>query len=126
MPLIVLVSDGDANVAMAGGEARAESLQVARRIRDGGFDVVVIDTAPTPDRRARIPRYHDLRAGAAARVAEALGGLLLHGRHGRGDARTHCRPPARLPADASAPPWLNPPGDSRGRLTPPVRVVARS
>lgn len=55
-PLVVLLTDGRANVALdgTGGRARAEAdaLQSATRLRLAGFPVLLIDTSPLPSAQA--------------------------------------------------------------------------
>jgi magnesium chelatase subunit D len=67
-PVVVLLTDGRANVALdgTGGRARAEAdaLAAARRLRAMGAAVLVIDTAPQP-------------SAQAARVAEAAAATYL-------------------------------------------------
>ncbi len=67
-PVVVVLTDGRANVALdgTGGRARAESdaLAAARRLRALGAAVLVIDTAPQP-------------SAQAARIAEAAAATYL-------------------------------------------------
>ncbi|MBS0558519.1 MAG: magnesium chelatase subunit D [Proteobacteria bacterium] len=67
-PMIVLLTDGRANVGLdgAGGREAAErdALEAARKVRAGGIDALLIDTAPRPH-------------AFAQRIAEALGGRYL-------------------------------------------------
>jgi magnesium chelatase subunit D len=62
-PIIVLLTDGRANIARDGepGRARAEedALAMARLLRAGGFTSMVVDTSPQP-------------AAAAKRLAQAM------------------------------------------------------
>jgi magnesium chelatase subunit D len=56
-PIVVLLTDGRANVARdgAGGRARADedARQAARRLRAAGFTTLLIDTSPQPQPTAR-------------------------------------------------------------------------
>jgi magnesium chelatase subunit D len=67
-PLVVLLTDGRANVSLDGTggrtQAEAEALDCARRLRLVGCAVLLIDTSPQP-------------TPAAARLAEALHGRYL-------------------------------------------------
>ncbi len=67
-PLVVLLTDGRANVTLDGiggrAQAEAEALDSARRLRALGCAVLLIDTSPQP-------------TPAAARLAEALRGRYL-------------------------------------------------
>ncbi len=57
-PIVVLLTDGRANVARdgAGGRARADedARQSARRLRAAGFTTLLIDTSPQPQPTARV------------------------------------------------------------------------
>jgi hypothetical protein len=57
-PVIVLLTDGRANVARdgTGGRARAEldALEAARRLRAGGHAALLIDTSPQPQAQAGV------------------------------------------------------------------------
>jgi magnesium chelatase subunit D len=66
-PLLVLVSDGRANVAMGGGDPHEEAVAAARALRASGVAALVVDTEEGP-----------VRLGLARRVCEALGGSYLH------------------------------------------------
>ncbi len=72
-PLIVLISDGHANVALGTGNPKAESLDIADQIGRDGFDCLVVDTARKPDPQAKAPMYHDLRPSACPALAERMG-----------------------------------------------------
>jgi magnesium chelatase subunit D len=67
-PLVVFLTDGQANIARNGdaGRARAEAdaLSAARTLRAAGLGAILIDTAPRPARRARD-------------IAEAMGATYL-------------------------------------------------
>ncbi len=67
-PLVVLLTDGRANVGLDGqggrAQAEADALAAARRLRGAGHTVLLIDTAPQP-------------APQAARLAEALAARYL-------------------------------------------------
>jgi magnesium chelatase subunit D len=56
-PLLVLLTDGNANIARDGSSGRARAEQdaqlAARRLRAGGFRSLLIDTAPRPQPSAR-------------------------------------------------------------------------
>lgn len=72
-PLVVLISDGHANVPLGTGDPKAESLDIAERIGRDGFDCLVIDTARKADPHAKAPMYHDLRPSACPALAERMG-----------------------------------------------------
>ncbi len=67
-PLLVLLTDGRANVTQAGTGGREtaanEASQAARRVRAAGLRALVLDTAPRPGPEAR-------------RLAEAMGALYI-------------------------------------------------
>ena len=82
-PILVLLSDGRANISMAGSDAFEEAINQARRIRKLGIKALVVDTDLTwidsfPYARvlaeamgARCVRLHDLKVG---RVVEFITG----------------------------------------------------
>ena len=72
-PLIVLISDGHANVPLGTGHPKAEALEIADRIDRDGLDALVIDTAPRADPNAKTPMYHDLKPSACPALAERMG-----------------------------------------------------
>lgn len=67
-PVLVLLTDGKANVAADGApgreQARSDALAAARQVRAAGFAVLLLDTSPQPQ-------------AAAQEVAEALGARYL-------------------------------------------------
>ena len=67
-PVIVMLSDGRANVARDGSQGRvraeADAIDASRQLRGAGLASVLIDTSPRP-------------AAQAKRLAEAMGGLYL-------------------------------------------------
>ncbi len=80
-PVVILLTDGQANVARDGRGGRAiageEALAAASGFRRDGFDAVLIDTAPRPQPRAREiatamgARYVALPQADAGRMAQA-------------------------------------------------------
>jgi magnesium chelatase subunit D len=64
--LVVLVSDGRANVAADGGDAHAEALAAAGELRASGVAALVVDTEDGP-----------LRFGLARRLCAALHGQYV-------------------------------------------------
>jgi magnesium chelatase subunit D len=64
--LVVLVSDGRANVALADGDPHADALNAARALRSLGVAALVVDGEDGP-----------LRLGLARRVCETLNGRYL-------------------------------------------------
>jgi len=56
-PVVVLLTDGRANVALDGGAGRAraeeDALVASRRLRAAGVSALLVDTSPRPDARAR-------------------------------------------------------------------------
>ncbi|MCU0919093.1 MAG: magnesium chelatase subunit D [Burkholderiaceae bacterium] len=64
VPVVVLLTDGRANVALDGGPGRAraeaDALQMARLLRGAGLTTLLVDTSPQP-------------SAAAQRLAQALG-----------------------------------------------------
>jgi magnesium chelatase subunit D len=72
-PLIVLISDGHANVALGTGHPKAEALEIADRIGQDGLDALVVDTAPRANVDAKYPMFHDLRPSACPELAERMG-----------------------------------------------------
>lgn len=56
-PVIVLLTDGRANVSLEGkgdrDQARTDSLEVARRLRIEGITTLLVDTSPRPNQAAR-------------------------------------------------------------------------
>jgi magnesium chelatase subunit D len=85
VPKLVLLTDGQANVALdgAGGRARAmeDATAMARRIRAAGFRAVVIDTSARPNPAAAAlaeamgARYAPLPQARAAAVKAAVAGV---------------------------------------------------
>ena len=81
-PLVVLLTDGRANVTRAGGAGRAqagqEALTAARLLRERGIDAVLLDTSPraAPEAGALASamgaRYVPLPYADAARVVRAI------------------------------------------------------
>jgi magnesium chelatase subunit D len=65
-PVLVLVSDGRANVSLASGNPTAESLDLARALRAAGVTALVVDAEDGP-----------VRLGLARSLGEALGGQYL-------------------------------------------------
>jgi magnesium chelatase subunit D len=65
-PVLVLVSDGRANVPVAGGDPTAEALEAARVLRAAGVTSLVVDAEEGP-----------LRLALARQVCDALGGEYL-------------------------------------------------
>ncbi|MEW5919626.1 MAG: VWA domain-containing protein [Bacillota bacterium] len=74
IPLLVLISDGRANVSLQGGNPLAEAKELGRRIRAAGFSTLVIDTEQdvlelglarelAGEMGARYIRLQDLRSG---------------------------------------------------------------
>lgn len=67
-PVLILLSDGRANVALDGiarrVEAGEQATAAARRLREGGFTCLFVDTAPRPD-------------PAAGRLAQAMDALYV-------------------------------------------------
>jgi magnesium chelatase subunit D len=66
VPLLLLISDGRANVALGGGDAAAQTLALAEEIRARGIESVVIDT-----------ESGSMRVGLCRPLSEALGGAYL-------------------------------------------------
>jgi magnesium chelatase subunit D len=66
-PLLVLLTDGKANISMAGGEPFDEAVAQARRIRAARIRSLVVDTDPTWIHSFAYPRA----------LAEAMGGQCL-------------------------------------------------
>lgn len=66
VPVMVVLTDGHANVALDGGPGRAraeaDALQMARLLRAAGLTALLVDTSPQP-------------SPAAQRLAQAMGGL---------------------------------------------------
>lgn len=67
VPLLVLISDGHANVSLYGGDPLAEAKVLAERIRKSGIRSLIIDT-----------EQGYLRLGILREIATALGGRYLH------------------------------------------------
>lgn len=61
-PVLVVVSDGRANVAQAGGDPLGEALELCRTIRDAGVSSLVLDT-----------EVGFVKLGQAVKLADALG-----------------------------------------------------
>ncbi len=80
-PVVVLLTDGQANIARSGAggraEASADALAAAQAFRLAGCDAVLIDTSPRPQPKAREiaeamgARYVALPQADAARMARA-------------------------------------------------------
>jgi magnesium chelatase subunit D len=66
LPLLLVVSDGRANVAIGGGDPAAECLALAAQIRASGIGAVVVDT-----------ETGTMRVGLCRPLSEALGGMYL-------------------------------------------------
>jgi magnesium chelatase subunit D len=68
-PLLVVITDGHANVPLAGGDARRDAREVADRIGREALDVLLVDTSPVSDPTAKAPMYHDLRPNMCKELA---------------------------------------------------------
>jgi magnesium chelatase subunit D len=66
VPLLLVVSDGRANVAVGGGDTATELLALAGEIRARGIDAVVVDT-----------ESGTMRVGLCRPLSEALGAAYL-------------------------------------------------
>jgi magnesium chelatase subunit D len=66
VPLLLLVSDGRANVPLAGGDATADAAAMAAELRSQGVHSVVVDTETGP-----------IRMGLCRSLSEALGARYL-------------------------------------------------
>ncbi len=85
-PLIVLLTDGKANIDRAGAPGRAQAFEdaliAARRMRGAGYTMLAIDSAATGSRSAEAPtrkiadamqaRYLHLPFVDAARLSQAV------------------------------------------------------
>lgn len=81
-PMVVLMTDGKANVTRAGGagrpQAQAEAMEAAKRLGASGVAAILIDTSPQPQKLAEElagamhARYLPLPRADAARVARAV------------------------------------------------------
>ncbi len=91
-PLVVLLTDGRANVARdgSGGRERAmqDALQSGRQLAQRLWPVLVIDTSPKPQReaaelaQAMRAQYLPLPHAGAERLAQSVRGSLHHGAQG--------------------------------------------
>ncbi len=91
-PLVVLLTDGRANVARdgSGGRERAmqDALQSGRQLAQCLWPVLVIDTSPKPQReaaelaQAMRAQYLPLPHAGAERLAQSVRGSLHHGAQG--------------------------------------------
>jgi magnesium chelatase subunit D len=94
-PLVVLLTDGRANIALDGSpgraQASADAVSAARRMRREGLAAVLLDTSPQPQPPAREvaaqmgARYLPLPHAGSAAVSQAVRAFSAAG--GRGDAR---------------------------------------
>jgi magnesium chelatase subunit D len=81
-PTLVFLTDGRANVARDGSpgrpQAAADALMAAKRLRSGGFNVLMIDTSPEPQAAAKAladamrGRYLGLPYAGAAAISAAV------------------------------------------------------
>jgi magnesium chelatase subunit D len=81
-PTLVFLTDGRANIARDGTpgrpQAAADALAAAKRLRSGGFNVLMIDTSPEPQQAARAladamrARYLGLPYAAAQAISAAV------------------------------------------------------
>ncbi|MEO8280200.1 MAG: magnesium chelatase subunit D [Ideonella sp.] len=81
-PVLVLLTDGRANISLDGtpGRARAsdDALTVARRLKADGFSTLLLDTSPQPQQPARElaaamgARYLPLPHGASSAMSQAV------------------------------------------------------
>ena len=72
-PLLVMVSDGYPNVAMAGGDPYRECVDIAARIGRDGIDALVVDSARPALADVGVPMYEDLRPAACGALAGRMG-----------------------------------------------------
>jgi magnesium chelatase subunit D len=82
VPVLVLLTDGRANIALDGGPGRAraeaDALQMARQLRAEGFSALVVDTSPQPSAAAQAlaqamaASYRALPHAGAAEVSAAV------------------------------------------------------
>jgi magnesium chelatase subunit D len=94
-PLVVLLTDGRANIALDGSpgraQASADAVSAARRMRREGLAAVLLDTSPQPQPPAREvaaqmgARYLPLPHAGSVAVSQAVRAFSAAG--GRGDAR---------------------------------------
>ena len=87
-PVLVLLTDGKANVAADGApgreRARADALAAARQVRASGFAALLVDTSPQPQAAARElaetmgARYLALPYADAAAVSSAVKAARAH------------------------------------------------
>jgi magnesium chelatase subunit D len=90
IPTLVLVSDGRANVALAGGDPYADALAEARLLRMAGVGAVVVDTEEGP-----------LRLGRAHTLAVELGAAYVM----LADLSARAQPEGALAATVRNQPW---------------------
>lgn len=82
VPVLVLLTDGRANIALDGGPGRtraeADALQMARQLRAEGFSALVVDTSPQPSAAAQAlaqamaASYRALPHAGAAELSAAV------------------------------------------------------
>jgi len=92
-PLLVLLTDGRANIARNGApgraQATADALTAARDLRLAGFSALLIDTAPQPQASAQQlatamgGRYLPLPQAGAAALSQAVRAMTLGGSKSR-------------------------------------------
>jgi magnesium chelatase subunit D len=74
-PTLVIVSDGRANVALAGGDPNADALAEARLLRAAGVGAIVVDTEDGPIRLGRAWLLATELGGAYVRLADLSAGV---------------------------------------------------
>jgi cobaltochelatase CobN len=75
VPTLVVVSDGRANVALAGGDFYADALAEARLLRAAGVGAIVVDTEDGPIRLGRAWLLATELGAAYARLADLSAGV---------------------------------------------------
>jgi magnesium chelatase subunit D len=74
-PTLVIVSDGRANVALAGGDPNADALAEARLLRAAGVGAIVVDTEDGPIRLGRAWLLATELGAAYVRLADLSAGV---------------------------------------------------